>query len=70
MKITSVADLGLFIKEKRNSINMTQADAAGLCNVGTRFLSDLENGKPTIQFDKAMYVAKMMGIEVFAEDKK
>ena len=70
MKITSVADLGLLIKEKRNSVNMTQADAAGLCNVGTRFLSDLENGKPTIQFDKAMYVAKMMGIEVFAEDKK
>ena len=70
MKITSVADLGLLIKEKRNSVNMTQADAAGLCNVGTRFLSDLENGKPTIQFDKAMYVAKMMGLEVFAEDKK
>ena len=57
------------IQEKRKALNITQAKAASLCNVGTRFFSDLENGKSTIQFDKALYVAKMMGIDLFAEDR-
>lgn len=70
MKINTVSDLGTLIKQKRKQINMTQSDAAGLCNVGIRFLSDLENGKPTIQFDKALYVAKIFGFDLFAEDKK
>lgn len=70
MKITSVADLGTLIKEKRNKLGITQADAAGMCNVGVRFFSELENGKPTIHFEKALFVAKMMGIDLFAEVRK
>jgi hypothetical protein len=31
------------------ALKMTQADASALCNVGIRFLSELENGKPTLQ---------------------
>ena len=70
MKINSVLELGNLIKQRRHELNITHADAAEICNVGKRFFSELENGKETIQFDKALYVAKMMGIDLFAENRK
>jgi HTH-type transcriptional regulator / antitoxin HipB len=69
MKINSAGDLGKMIQEKRKLLNITQSDAAAMCNVGIRFFSEFENGKSTIQFDKALYAAKMMGIDLFAEDR-
>ena len=43
MEIFTVKDLSKLIKEKRLKLGMTQADASALCNVGIRFLSELEN---------------------------
>ena len=45
MKINSVLELGNLIKQRRHELNITQADAAEICNVGKRFFSELENGK-------------------------
>ena len=67
MEIFTVKDLSKLIKEKRLKLGMTQADASALCNVGTRFLSELENGKPTLQIDKVLKVAKFFDIKIFAE---
>ena len=41
-----------------------QADAAGLCNVGIRFMSELENGKPTLQVGKVLHVLEAFGFLV------
>ena len=38
--------------QSRKIQNFTQVQLAQLSNVGTRFLSDLENGKPTCEIDK------------------
>lgn len=67
MEIFTVKDLSKLIKEKRLALGMTQSDASALCNVGIRFLSELENGKPTLQFDKVLKVAKFFDIKIFAE---
>ena len=67
MEIFTVKDLSKLIKEKRLALGITQADASALCNVGTRFLSELENGKPTLQIDKVLKVANFFGIKIFAE---
>jgi len=67
MEILTVKDLSKLIREKRLKLGMTQADASALCNVGTRFLSELENGKPTLQIDKVLKVANFFGIKIFAE---
>lgn len=63
MKIDSTFDLGKVIREKRRKDGLTQADAAALCGVGTRFLSDLENGKSTVEFGKTLQVLKGLGLE-------
>jgi len=65
--IKSAAEIGKMIRAKRKEIGMTQADFAGLCNVGTRFVSELENGKPTLEFDRVLRVTQLIGIDLFAK---
>ena len=45
-------------------MRLTQSDAAALCKVGTRFLSELENGKPTLHLGKVMQVLRAFGLQV------
>lgn len=35
-----------------------------IAGCGTRFISDLENGKETIQFGKTLDVASMLGLDL------
>jgi len=61
---TSTADIGRLIREKRKTDGLTIAQAAALCNVGYRFLSDIENGKPTAHIGKVFQVLTGLGLEV------
>ena len=67
MEIFSVKDLSKLIKQKRQSLGMTQVEASALWNVGVRFFSELENGKATLQVDKVLKVANLLGIKIFVE---
>jgi y4mF family transcriptional regulator len=62
--IKTAKDLGIIIKDRRKEMKLSQAELAGLCGVGNRFIVELEAGKPTIQFDKALYVAMNLGLEL------
>lgn len=70
MEINSVKEIAELVKEQRKKLGMTQAQASALCNVGTRFLSDLENAKPTLQIDKVLKVTALFGIRITAEFRK
>ena len=61
--ILSAADVGIAIKAKRRKDGLTQADAAAICGVGTRFLSELENGKAGAELGKTLQVIKGLGLE-------
>jgi transcriptional regulator with XRE-family HTH domain len=63
-KILSPADIGIAVRRKRKSDGLTLADAAAMCNVGYRFLSDLENGKATAHVGKTLQVLSCLGLEV------
>ena len=63
-KISSPEDLGVLVRTHRKAQSATQAEFASLCGVGVRFISDLENGKPTIQLDKVLHVMRCLGLEV------
>lgn len=63
-KVMSAKDVGRLITQRRKSQHFTQADLAGLGNMGIRFLSELENGKGTVQFDKVMQVLDLLGLDV------
>lgn len=56
--------LGACVRDQRKAQGVTQADFAALCGVGTRFISELENGKPTVELGKVLHVLECLGLEV------
>lgn len=63
-RVATVADIGVAIRKKRKADGLTLADAAGLCGVGYRFMSDLENSKETVQVGKVLKVLTALGLEM------
>lgn len=63
------SDIGAAVREKRKENKLTLAEAAGLCNVNYRFLSDLENGKPTVRLDKVLQVLKALGLDLALQER-
>lgn len=53
MRIQSAKDLGSAIRSERKHAGLTQKQLAQACRCGVRFISDLENGKPTVEFERA-----------------
>lgn len=70
IRISSAKELGAEIRARRKRSRLRIDDAAGICNVSVQFLHDLETGKPTVQFDKAIGVARMMGIQLFCRPEE
>jgi len=63
-KITDPVALGQCVRVQRKQQGATQTEFAALCGVGTRFISELENGKATMELGKVMKVLKCLGLEV------
>ena len=69
LAVSDLKAIGALLRTKRKQMKLTQTEAAGLCNVGTRFISELENGKPTMHFDKALKVLKHFGFTFGIREK-
>ncbi len=63
-QIRSPKDLGQAVRQQRKHDGLTLVEAAGLVNVGVRFLSELENGKPTVRLDKLLQVINGLGLRL------
>ncbi|HHV33168.1 MAG TPA: helix-turn-helix transcriptional regulator [Acholeplasma sp.] len=59
-----VKTIGKLVRNKRKKLNITQAYLAAAANTGVRFISDLENGKPTIELGKVLHVLKTLNIKL------
>jgi len=62
MKIENAQMFGKIIREYRKQQKITQSQLAALANTGLRFIGELEKGKPTVQLDKALKTARLLGI--------
>jgi len=62
MKLNNAKAFGKAVRIYRKKQGITQLQMAAVANTGLRFISDLENGKPSIQLDKALRVAWLLGI--------
>ena len=68
MIIKSTADIGNLVKKLRKEKKLTQVELAQLSNIGVRFISDLENGKPTCEIGKILKVVANLGIKIEANN--
>lgn len=49
MILNNARNLGLYVKDRRRRLGLTQVDLAASAQVSRRWLSDLEMGKPTVE---------------------
>ncbi|MFP4467043.1 MAG: helix-turn-helix transcriptional regulator [Candidatus Goldiibacteriota bacterium] len=63
MIIQDSKSFGEAVRSYRKQQGLTQEKVANYSNVGIRFIVDLEKGKPTCELDKALRVAKLLGIK-------
>ena len=64
MNTTNPEQLGAAIRARRRELKVTQKDLALTCGTGLRFISDLENGKPTCQIGKILQVLQALGLKL------
>jgi len=63
MKYTA-KQIGELVKKTRKGIGVTQRDLALTSGTGQRFISDLEQGKPTCQIEKTLTILQTLGIRI------
>ena len=64
-RIQTARDIGKAVRDRRKLDGLTLTETAGLTNVGVRFLSELENGKPTVRLDKLLRVVNALGLQLY-----
>jgi y4mF family transcriptional regulator len=57
------------VRSAREASGKSQADFAALAGVGRRFLSELENGKPTLEIGKVLQVLSAAGIDLYVRKR-
>ena len=57
--------VGKLVRSERKRQGLTQLQLAGLANTGIRFVSDLENGKGTVQLQKLQAVVAALGLGLY-----
>ena len=62
----NVSDIGRLIRQTRKAQGLTIVEFSGLANVGYRFVSNIENGKPTAHIGKALLLLDKLGIKLYA----
>ena len=69
MKVKSMSEIGKLIKQERKRQGVLQRDLAELSGVSGHFLSNLENGKETVEFKKILQVFRALGISIQIEPR-
>jgi len=69
-KIQSSAELGVEIRARRKSLGYTQQELADFSGCSAKFLTDLENGKPTVRFDKVLRVVMVLGMDFYLVNRE
>jgi len=68
--IETAADIGKCVREQRKAQGATQPEFAALCGVGVRFISELENGKSTMEIGKVLKVLKCLGLQLNLQPRR
>lgn len=67
--VSSAEQLGRMVAQRRKALKLNQQNFADLAGVGRRFVSDLEGGKPTVEFAKTLQVLQALGIDLVATSR-
>ena len=61
--ITDAVSFGQALRARRRELGYTQAYVAEVSGFSVSFISDLENGKRTVELEKAIRLANLLGLD-------
>jgi len=64
MIIYDVGSFGKALRQRRKELGYTQAYISEATGFSISFISDVEHGKPTIEFGRALYLANLLGLDL------
>ena len=64
MNTSAMQPIAEAVRRTRRHHGLTQADLAGLSGTGPRFISELENAKPTVAMNKVLAVLATLGLRL------
>ena len=64
MRIVNAESFGKAIRARRKELHYTQGFLAEFSGLSVSFISDLENGKKTIELEKAINLANLLGLDL------
>jgi len=64
-----MSDIGFLVQQKRAELGMTQSQLADVSGKGVRFISELENGKQTMQVGKVLDTLHVLGIDMSLSER-
>lgn len=67
--IRNMDAMGAAIRKRRKEMGYTQAFLAAYAGVSASFLSELENGKETIQMNKMLLILQLLGMDLFVDER-
>lgn len=67
--LRTAADLGAMIRKARKAMKLNQTEFAAHAGVGRRFISELESGKGSLEFDKVLACAAAAGVDITARSR-
>jgi HTH-type transcriptional regulator/antitoxin HipB len=63
-------ELGALLRAVRKSAGLKQSSVSGIANQGTRYIGDVENGKPTVQAQKLLDLVGWLELEIVIRRKR
>ena len=69
MKITDAKSYGKAIRKRRKELGYTQAYLDEFTGFSVSFISDLERGKATAEIGKSIYLANLLGMDLYMENR-
>jgi len=62
--IQSTTELGRCLRDRRREQASTISDVSSFASLGERFISEIERGKETASFDKALQYINLLGLSL------
>ena len=64
MKISDAKTFGETIRKRRKELGYTQSFLAEFTGFSVSFISDLENGKVTVELGRSIHIAQSLGLDI------
>ena len=61
--ISETTQFGEILRKRRKALRYTQSYLSEFSGLSVSFISDVENGKATVELGKALYLASLLGLD-------